>query len=211
MNDTTGLLAIEGIDGSGKSTQVTAIVAALSRLGPTEQARVVPFGARSIYALAERLTGDPFAYHPAVPAELREFVFACDVAQYARIHISPALASGTTVVWDRGPLSYRSYARAFDGFSKWVEQVHLLYPSPRLTVVLDLPPEIAVERLRRRVEKPHQTDETPAVLERARALIMEEAAGRSDVLVLDARRDPTALTAQILARWQEIGDLSPTA
>lgn len=96
------LLSIDGIDGSGKSTQVDAVCRALDAWGlPTRAITTHAFGARTVNALAEQMTGDPFAYHPTIPAHLREWTFACDVAQYCRVHMLPLLRADTTVVWDQ--------------------------------------------------------------------------------------------------------------
>lgn len=196
------LIAIEGIDGSGKTTQAAALSASISSEVSVKSARVRAFGARSIYRLAEQLTGDPLAYHPAIPAFLREFTFACDVAQYAHVEISPALAAGDTVIWDRGPLSYRAFARAYDGLSDWVTNVQALFPRPHLTVLLDLPADIAIARLRERRQQPHQTDESEPLLQKAREMLLDEAGSRSDVLVLEAARPPADLTDAIAAAWR---------
>lgn len=200
------LLSIDGIDGCGKSTQVEAVAAALACAGVAALPVVVKaFGARSVNALAEMLTGDRFAYHPLIPAELREWVFGCDVAYYTHTKLTPLLDAGTTVVWDRGPLSYRASAIAYGGLSEWVERVQSLYPQPRATYLLDLPAEIAVSRLRQRVSKPQQTDESLPRLQHVRSLLLEAANDRADVVILDATTDPDQLTRRIVDHWLTAG------
>jgi dTMP kinase len=195
-------MSIEGIDGAGKSTQVAAVAAALARSGvPAEPAVVKAYGARSVNALAEKLTGNRFAYHPLIPAELREWTFACDVAYYTRTEFTPRLDEGTTLIWDRGPLSYRISALAYGGLSEWVEHAQSLFPQPRTTYLLDLPTELAVARLRRRSSKPQQADESFALLRRVRELLLAAAGERPNVVLLDATRDAEELTGQIVEHW----------
>ncbi|MBZ3906993.1 dTMP kinase [Streptomyces griseiscabiei] len=196
------LLSIDGIDGSGKSTQVDQVAAALSAAGVrAEPAVVEAFGARTVNTLAEQLTGDAYAYDPAIPAELREWVFACDVAYFTKTRFPPLFAEGITVVWDRGPLSYHASAVAYDGLSDWVGRAQSLYPRPHRTYLLDLPADTAVRRLKERAGKRQRTDESVDLLRRVQEHMVEMAKNRPDVVVLDATRDPDEITAQILRDW----------
>ncbi|GHE07314.1 dTMP kinase [Streptomyces alanosinicus] len=196
------LLSIEGIDGSGKTTQVTRLAAALSEAGVRAEPMVVEaFGARTVNTLSEQLTGDPYAYHPTIPVELREWVFACDVAYFTKTRFPPLLDAGVTVVWDRGPLSYHASAVVYDGLSEWVRRAQSLYPRPHRTYLLDLPAETAVRRLTERAGKRQRTDESLNLLRRVRELMLEMAEDRPDVVVLDATRDPDETTDQILRHW----------
>ncbi|MDG4763008.1 hypothetical protein O7632_02605 [Solwaraspora sp. WMMD406] len=196
------LLSIIGIDGAGKSTQVSAVSAALCDLGVDARPIVAKaFGARTVTVLAEQLTGDRFAYHPLIPAELREWALACDLAQYTRIEFTPLLQQGTTLVWDRGPLAYRVSADVYGGLSEWVERAQALFPWPRRTYLLDLPASIAVDRLRKRSSRPQQADESEPLLEQVRAGLLRESQTRGDVVVLDATRDDVELTRTIVADW----------
>ena len=196
------LLSIDGIDGSGKSTQVGRVAQALSAAGVrAEPAVVEAFGARTVNTLAERLTGDPYAYHPAVPVELREWVFACDVAYFTKTRFPPLLDEGITVVWDRGPLSYHASAVAYGGLSDWVGRAQSLYPRPHRTYLLELPAETAVRRLKERTGKRQRTDESVDLLRQVQELMVQVAGNRPDVVVLDATRDPDEITGQILRDW----------
>lgn len=197
------LMSLDGIDGCGKSSQSQRVVEALESVGVSaEAARVQAFGARTVYTLAENLTGDPYAYHPLIPAELREWGFACDVAYYTRTQFVSRLNAGTTLVWDRGPLTYRTSAKTYDGFTPWVKRVHDLYPRPRTSYLLDLPAEVAVKRLARRANQPRQSDESLELLRRLRAALLEAATQAEDVVLLDATMPAAALTAVIVEHWQ---------
>ncbi|GAB2329491.1 hypothetical protein AB0N20_21545 [Streptomyces griseoincarnatus] len=201
-NTQDSLLSIVGIDGAGKSTQVSAVSAALCELGIDARPMVAKaYGARTVTVLAQQMTGDRFAYHPLIPAELREWSLACDLAQYTRLEFLPLLAEGTTLVWDRGPLAYRVSAAVYGGLSPWVERAQALFPWPRRTYLLDLPAATAVDRLRQRTTRPQQTDESETLLDKVRTGLLEEATARPGVVVLDATRSDAELTKLIVDDW----------
>lgn len=196
------LMSIEGIDGCGKTTQTRAVAAAFEQLGRSAKAMVVQaYGARTVNVLAQERTGDPFAYHPLIPAELREWVFACDVAQFTRTEFTPLFERGTTVIWDRGPLTYRTSAAIYGGLTPWVQAVQDLYPRPRTTFVLDVPVATAVERLQRRSGKTQQTDESAELLAQVRGRLLEQAESAPEVVVLDGTVAPEEVTQRIVDHW----------
>ncbi len=198
----SNLLSIEGIDGCGKSTQVDAVAARLAGAGiPASPVRLRAFGARTVHDLAERLVGDPYAYHPHIPAELREWSLACDIAYFAKTEILPALAQGATLVQDRGPTSYRLSAEQYEGFTDWVARVHSLFPVPRRTYLLDVPVQIAEERLAARAAQPRRSDESRQVLARMRSALLGAAEGDPRITVVDGSAPPEAITELITADW----------
>jgi len=101
------LIAIEGIDGAGKTTQVDLLVAALRASGcdvvATKEPTAGPHG-RKIRALST-------AGHPVSPAEQLEH-FIADREEHVRDVIAPALARGAVVVTDRYYLSNVAYQGA---------------------------------------------------------------------------------------------------
>ena len=101
------LVAFEGLDGSGKSTQVELLVAALRRAGldplVTREPTNGEYG-RRIRDMAAR--GSP----PPPEEELRWFVE--DRREHAQHVLRPALAQGRVVVTDRYTLSSVAYQGA---------------------------------------------------------------------------------------------------
>jgi dTMP kinase len=190
------LVSFAGIDGSGKSTQVAAVARRLRDLGADVASSKTRLSATySIFALSERLFDDPHAYHPGIPATLREFVIASDVVQHFHTEIAAQLAAGRTVVWDRGPLCYEAYARAYGASMEWVGPMLALVPQPDVTFLLDVDPDLAWERIRRRTEKPMLTSERPAFLATFRQSYLALARRHPGIVVLDAGREPDELTA----------------
>ncbi|WP_344734691.1 dTMP kinase [Nocardioides fonticola] len=193
------LFSLAGIDGSGKSTQVHLVTQALRDEGlDVVSAKTELWATDTVFELARSLTGDPHDYHPHVPATLREFVVACDVATSYRRHIAPLLAAGRTVIWDRGPLCYRAYARAYEADPEWITPVHDMVPWPVRTFLLELDADTAWLRVLSRSEKPSQTDEAPEFLRSVRRAYLE-IAQHAPVTVIDASASTTAVTDRIVA------------
>ena len=179
------LIAIAGVDGSGKSTQVRRLVASLNDGGAPAQAyKVDHLASCGFMWLAERMTGDPFQYHPLVPSTLREFTIATDVVRCYFHEVHPLVDAGVHVVWDRSPLCYRAYMRAYGADTTWPEALIGLVPDPDITVLLDVEPDVALTRLINR-DGAVRADHGRSLLKRAVAAYRRLAGESSRVVVVD--------------------------
>ena len=140
------LVALEGLDGSGKSTQVPALAAALRERGHDVVATREPtdseFG-RRIRAMAR--SGELVAPEE----ELRWFVE--DRRDHVARVIAPALAAGRCVLTDRYYLSTVAYqgARGLD-WRAILAASEAEFPIPDLALVFEIAPEQGLERVRAR-------------------------------------------------------------
>ena len=141
-------LALEGIEGSGKST-VAAAVAERLRSGGGEVVLVREPGGTSLGEEIRRLVLDGDDMAPWAEAAL----FAAQRAQLAAEVIGPALERGATVVSDRS--FYSSIAYQGVGRSLGADAVGDLNRTvldgiePDLVVILDVDPQVGVRRQRR--------------------------------------------------------------
>ena len=139
-------ISLEGIDGSGKSTQARMLSEALRARGGevvlTREPGGSP-GAEEIRTLV--LTGDPGRWSP----ETEICLFTAARRDHLERTIRPALARGATVVTDR----FADSTRVFQGVTRGdlravVDAVHdaVIGTEPDLSLVIDADPAEALER-----------------------------------------------------------------
>jgi dTMP kinase len=145
-------ISFEGIDGSGKSTQLRMLSGALRSRGvdcmTTREPGGTPLGRRLREAFLEtEETVAPIA-------EL--LLFAADRAQHVELLIKPALTEGRIVISDRYADATYAYQGAGRGFPEaTVNQIIELATGglkPDLTLFFDISEETALRRMRTRKE-----------------------------------------------------------
>lgn len=145
-------ITLEGIDGSGKSTQLRLLAGDLRIKGfdvlTTFQPGGTPLGRR----LREAFLETEEQVHPM--AEL--LLFAADRAQHVHFLIKPALKEGKIVISDRyadATAAYQGAGRGLD--EKIIKQIIKLATEglkPDLTLFFDIPVEKAILRAHMRAE-----------------------------------------------------------
>lgn len=144
-------ITFEGIEGSGKTTQIDRCRRYLEGLGHRVTTTREP-GATTIGRELRRLLLDPAHTHFSSRAEL--FCYLADRAQHVSEIVRPALEQGQWVLSDRfadSTLVYQGYGRGLD--LCMLRQLNALAVDgtwPILTLVLDLPARDGLERARRR-------------------------------------------------------------
>jgi dTMP kinase len=140
------LIAFEGLDGSGKSTQLELLAANLREAGcdvvTTREPTELPSG-RRIREMAR--SGEELEPEE----ELRWFVE--DRREHVAQIIAPALAAGRIVLTDRYFLSTVAYqgARGLD-YEQILGDSEDAFPIPDLVLLLEIDPQIAFERIHSR-------------------------------------------------------------
>lgn len=189
-------IALEGLDGSGTTTQRSLLARALREGGhdvvETWEPTDGPIG-----ALLRRFLSGAASLDPATVALL----FAADRVEHQRTTIQPSLTSGAVVVSDRYLLSSLAY-QSLDLPLDWVATVNRWATPPDVTVFLDVPPEVCFARLAARgqpAEHYERLDRLEAVAQayrRARDTI--RLAGGS-VRVVDGATDRSTVHQAVLA------------
>ena len=140
-------ITVEGIDGCGKSTQATLIAAALEAAGH-DVLRLREPGGVKISEQIRAILLDPANAEMGDVCEL--LLYEAARAQLVHQVIRPALAAGKTVVCDRFYDSTTAYQAFADGLDRnMVFQANALAIDgcrPDLTLVFDLPVEVALRR-----------------------------------------------------------------
>ena len=145
-------ITLEGVEGSGKTTQAAILGDALRKDGRRVTVTHEPGGTRAGETI-RAIFLDP-AVSLDVAAEL--LLVLADRAQHVREKLRPALASGEIVISDRysdSTTAYQGYARGVD--LKVLGELNRLATdnvTPDLTIVLDLPVETGLERTRARAK-----------------------------------------------------------
>jgi dTMP kinase len=144
-------IAIEGGEGAGKSTQARLLADALRARGLEVLLTREPGGTPGAEAIRAMLLDPP---GEGWGAQAEALLFAAARADHVARAIRPALEAGTWVISDRFVDSSRAYQGGGGGLSD--EDVLALHRVgsggllPDVTILIEIPPEVATARLVRR-------------------------------------------------------------
>jgi dTMP kinase len=210
------LIAVEGVDGAGKTTQVRLLAEALSTVDVVSFPRYDTFFGSRIRALLDGMEGASGRARPQagrgeasaarVTAETVDprsmaLWYALDRAQWARDR--KAREDGH-VILNRYVLSNAVYqsARSGEDLFDWILQLEfeeLGLPRPDVTVVLDVPPEVSRTRVVHRDGEGDVYERSQALQARVRDGYLSAAARLPSVVVVPAAGPPAEVHAAVLA------------
>jgi dTMP kinase len=190
-------ITIEGIDGSGKTTQARRLVEWLREHGYDAVATREPGGTEVGVRLREILLAPALA----ITREAELFLYLSDRALHVAQLVRPALEAGRVVVCERhadSTLAYQGHGRGMDmALLRRLNEIATGGLNPDLTFVLDLSsaePRLDAARLDR------LESEGPEFLARVAAGFRELAeAERERVQMVDARGSVEAVQREIVA------------
>jgi len=136
-------IAVEGIDGAGKTTTVTEIERFLLRRGYTVHRTSEPTSGDSGRAIRALLSGDgdrAYLHHELA------LLFAADRLRHLADEIEPALAAGKTVLTDRYLFSSLAYQSAVLP-SEWVRELNRFALLPDVVVYIGVSLDTACARI----------------------------------------------------------------
>ncbi len=200
-------LSLDGLDGTGKSTQARLLADRLRGHGIPVAQCVDPGGTPLGAKVRELLL---FGRETRIDARAEAALFMASRAQLVDEVIRPALGRGEVVLCDRFLLStvvYQGHARrpgeGLDPDDLWrIGEAFTAWLLPDLTLVLDLPPE---EAARRRGRAPDRVEERGEdYLRRVRDGFLAEAARRSGIVVIDVTPPAEAVHEAI---WRAVSGL----
>ena len=191
--------SIDGIDGTGKSTQVDRLCQWLLQQG----GQVVTCRDPGSTHLGEAVRDLLLSRHDlAISRPSEMLLYMAARAQLVEEVIRPALGEGKTVVADRyllANVAYQGYGGGLDVDTLWeVGRVATGGIMPDLTIVLDMPVAEAATRLNRQLDRMEQ--QGVAFHTRVRQGFLAEAARNpAKIVVIDAQRSVEQVQADIRA------------
>ena len=145
-------ISFEGIEGCGKTTQVELLTKFLSERGVPYVVTREPGGTR-LGILIRQMLLDPA--HTEMEPLTELFLYAADRAQHIAQVIRPALESHQWLICDRfadATTVYQGYGRDQDlAFIQQLNEMATQGIWPRLSLLLDCPVEIGLDRARQRI------------------------------------------------------------
>jgi len=193
------LIVFEGIDGSGKSTQVRRLAERLRAMRTPHSVFFEP--TRMTHgAQIRRLAAEG---REAISPEREAELFRLDRMDDVRVNLAPALARGEVVLLDRYYFSTMAYQGAL-GLD--IEQIRrdneAFAPPPDIALYFDLDPDRAIERIR------HSRRQAPDLFERAEYLAQVRAIFQSFDMpywrTLNAAQPPDVLERDVWALVEPI-------
>ncbi|MFP7723749.1 dTMP kinase [Lysobacter sp. A3-1-A15] len=203
------LVTLEGGEGAGKSTVLAALAEALTGRG-IEVVRTREPGGTPLAEQIRDLLLDPGHEPPSRDTELL-LMFAAR-AQHVRETVLPALQRGAWVLSDRfTDASYAYQGGARGGDVQFIAELErrVVGIEPGLTLLLDVPVEIGLRRMRGRGDVDRIESEREEFFERVRTAYQGRAQAHPDRFrVIDASRplvDVTAASVELLHAYLEDG------
>ena len=138
-------IVIEGLDGSGKTTQATILAKKLYRnhnimlTAEPSRGKIGTFIRESCLYEEKRL-----------PTEAEALLFAADRIEHMQNEINPALDEGKIVICDRYVYSSLSYQGSAGLSLDWIKTINACALQPDFAIFIDVDPKRVLERLKRK-------------------------------------------------------------
>jgi dTMP kinase len=149
-------VVLEGIDGSGTTTQVARLADRLRAQGVLVRATREPSDGPVGVLVRQVLTGRLIIPGGRAPGwATMALLFAADRMDHVESEIEPFIAQGGVVLSDRYDASSLAYQSVSSGAAakeavQWIRSLNRYVRRPDLTIVLDIAPEVAAERCKQR-------------------------------------------------------------
>lgn len=204
---TGAFIVFEGLDGSGTTTQAELVEHWLENTGIglvylTREPTNGPIGSLLQQALRRRLVLD---------AHTMALLFAADRMDHLASDLMDKLDRDVTVICDRYYLSSFAY-QLLDLNTElgWLEHLNAKAIPPDLTILIDVPPDVCMERIRRsrwHVELFEDIGRLQCVRENYLAIARGPRSERERIVIIDGDRPREAVHADVCAEIQaQFGD-----
>jgi dTMP kinase len=203
-------VVLEGIDGSGTTTQVHKLAARLRAQKVAVRVTREPSDGPIGTLVRQVLTGRIIVPSGKAPGwATMALLFAADRMDHVEAEIEPFVSQGGVMISDRydaSSLAYQSVVSGKEGKGavEWIRSLNVHAARPDLTIVLDLPAEIAAERREARGEAAQLYEQNE--VQRALAAFYKDLAKHMPndrVAIVDASGSVEEVHARIVAAYEQ--------
>jgi len=145
LNRKGAFIVIEGLDGSGKTTQAKLLAAKLKKTYNAQYTQEPSRGKIGKFIRNRILYAEE---RPSTAVEA--LLFAADRIEHIQNEVMPALAAGRLVISDRYVFSSLAYQGSAGLALEWIQNINQHALKPDLGLFVDVHPAVVLKRLRRR-------------------------------------------------------------
>jgi dTMP kinase len=138
-------IVIEGLDGSGKTTQSKILANKLS-----ENHKVLYTAEPSHGKVGTFIRNECLYEEKRLPTEVEALLFAADRVEHLQTELAPALSEGKIIICDRYIYSSLAYQGSAGLSLDWIKTINARALEPDFALYIDVPPERVLERLQRK-------------------------------------------------------------
>ena len=138
-------IVVEGLDGSGKTTQARLLAKKLSK-----NYNVMLTAEPSRGKIGTFIREGCLYENKRLPTEAEALLFAADRIEHMQTELRPALDEGKIVICDRYVYSSLAYQGSAGLSLDWIKTINARALQPDFGVFIDCPPDLVLSRLRRK-------------------------------------------------------------
>jgi dTMP kinase len=181
-------IVIEGLDGSGKTTQVKLLAAKLRQTHKAVFTAEPSKGKIGLFIRNSILYGEK-----RFPTAIEALMFAADRLEHVQNEVLPALVEGRVVVSDRYVYSSLAYQGSAGLSLEWIKAINQHALKPDLALFIDVDPEAVQTRLKRK----KSVMENLETQQNVRA-IYQKFIEKGELVRIDGDKTKTAVAREIL-------------
>ncbi len=190
-------IVVEGLDGSGASTQVAMLAEYLASKGYKVLVTKEPTNNLIGGLIRGQLTHE-WKSNP----ECLQLLFAADRSHHIEKEIVPALEKGYIVISDRYMYSSLAFG-SIDCDIEWLKSINSKFLKPDVSIVLNVPPEVSIERIGRS-RAGFELFEDKEKLERVRATFDRLAKENQYIKIIDGTLPVNKVSMAIVREVQKV-------
>lgn len=187
-------LVIEGLDGSGKTTQAALLA---EKLAKTYEVLLTAEPSRG--KIGSFIRNNCLYEQCRLPTEAEALLFAADRIEHIQTELKPALEARKLIICDRYIYSSLAYQGDDDLSLEWIKTINVRALKPDFSLFIDVPPERVLERLHRK----KSVMETLGTQQRVRNVYMQFVK-KGELIRIDGEREKIVVADEIYSKVIEL-------